>query len=319
MKARLLVCSRDSVFYNTAQYLSKLLSSLGTTASSFIKDSGEFCEKLQNIPNPGRMVSYDVVDLFTNVPREEALKILRKRIDSLDNPLETYLSTDNIILLLKQCISSTYFSWGDDFYEQTNGLPMGSPLSPLISEIFLTDLEEKALQTSTVTPTCFFRQVDDTFVIINQQDDPETLLQHLNRQHPRIKFTMETENDNQLPFLDVCVSKTNNSIRTGVYRKPTHTDQYIHFKSNHPNSVKSATISTLVNRAKKICDPESLSKEIDHLKHVFTNFNGYPEKFVTNTINKTLSASAAKPKTPLPQSESSFLSTAKSPTKSKGY
>ncbi|KAK6175878.1 hypothetical protein SNE40_014255 [Patella caerulea] len=109
---------------------------------------------------------------------------------------------------------------------------------------------------------------------------------------------METENNNQLPFLDVCVSKTNNSIRTGVYRKPTHTDQYIHLKSNHPNSVKSATISALVNRAKKICDPESLSKEIDHLKYVFTNFNGYPEKFVTNTIKKTLSASAAKPKPP---------------------
>ena len=120
-------------------------------------------------------------------------------------------------------------------YEQIHGLPMGSPLSPILTEIYMTDLEEKALQPSPFQPACGFRKVDDTFVILQPNQDPLQLLDHLNAQHPRIKFTIETEKNNQLPFLDVLVTRTlTNDLQTSVYRKPTHTNQYVHHHSNHP-------------------------------------------------------------------------------------
>ncbi|XP_046558813.1 uncharacterized protein LOC124267868 [Haliotis rubra] len=127
VKTRLLVCSRDTVFYNTAQHLTKVLAPLGKSANSFINDSTDFCSKIRDISNPGPIISYDVVDLFTNVPREEALQALRHRIDKLQQPLNTSLSTDSIISLTSTCINSTYFTWGDEIYEQIHGLPMGSP------------------------------------------------------------------------------------------------------------------------------------------------------------------------------------------------
>ncbi|KAK6178378.1 hypothetical protein SNE40_013173 [Patella caerulea] len=120
----------------------------------------------------------------------------------------------------------------------------------------MTSLEEKALQSSPITPICYYRKVDETFVMLKVEDDPNCLLQHLNNQHPRIKFTMEKENCGIIPFLDVLVNRNGSTIQTSIYRKPTHTDQYIHYQSNHPIKVKAATISTLAHRAKEICNPE---------------------------------------------------------------
>ena len=127
---------------------------------------------------------------------------------------------------------------------------MGSPLSPILTEIYMTDLVEKALLISPYHSVCWYRKVDDTFVILQPDQDPQQLLDHLNAQQPRIKFTIENENNNQLPFLDVLVTRTpNNELSTSVYRKPTHTDQFIHHQSNHPPKVKTGIITTLTRRA----------------------------------------------------------------------
>ncbi|XP_046585202.1 uncharacterized protein LOC124292190 [Haliotis rubra] len=131
-------------------------------------------------------------------------------------------------------MNSTYLPWGDEFYEQIHRLPMGSSLSPILTEIYITELEEKALQTATVKPTCWYRKVYDTFVILQPDHDPTQLLIHLNNQHPCIKCTMESEQNKKLPFLDVLVSLTSsNHLQTTVYRKPSHSDQYMQYNSKY--------------------------------------------------------------------------------------
>ncbi|XP_046550408.1 uncharacterized protein LOC124260192 [Haliotis rubra] len=178
---------------------------------------------------------------------------------------------------------------------------MGSPLSPIITEIYMTHFEEQALASSPTQPVCWYRKVDDTFVILRKDQDPTSLLQHLNTQHPRIKFTMETERDSALPFLDVHVSRDPcKKIQTKVYRKPTHSDQYIHFNSNHPPKTKSGVISTLTKRAKNICSSNhDLEHELNHLQHVSTSLNKYPTNLVMRAISTTLHD---KPKLTKPES-----------------
>ena len=54
-------------------------------------------------------------------------------------------------------------------------------------------------------------------------------MSYLNQQHPSIRFTMETENNNEIAFLDTLVTREPDAygkLLTRVYRKPTHTDQY---------------------------------------------------------------------------------------------
>ena len=87
---------------------------------------------------------------------------------------------------------------------------MASPLSPVVANLFMEDFESKALASAPFKPNTWKRFVDDTF--INQSHGPQKLYgfhMHLKYQSLSIKFTMETEIDGFLPFLDVLISKKN--------------------------------------------------------------------------------------------------------------
>ena len=77
------------------------------------------------------------------------------------------------------------------------------------------------------------------------------------------------------------------SLDISVYRKPTHTDRYLHFKSHHPAHVKRGLIRCLFNRAKAVTLSHSnLSKERKHLRKVL-NINGYPRRFISSATAPT--------------------------------
>ena len=67
----------------------------------------------------------------------------------------------------------------------------------------------------------------NAFTILDRED-VDDFLQHLNSQQLSIRFTMETEKDNKLAFLDTTILREpDGRLTTSVYRKPTHTDQYL--------------------------------------------------------------------------------------------
>ena len=105
----------------------------------------------------------------------------------------------------------------------------------------------------------------------------QSFLDHLNSQHPRIKFTMEKEKDGQLPFLDsmLCIEE-DRSISTKIYRKKTHTDQYLHFESNHHVRQKVGIVSTLKKRIENITKEEDKDQEEKHIERAFKAC-GYPD------------------------------------------
>jgi hypothetical protein len=100
--------------------------------------------------------------------------------------------------------------------------------------------EEMAMESATYKPLCWFRYVDDTFVIWPHGSGKLVeFLDHLNGLHENIKFTMETEKDGHLPFLDNDIyRKPDGSLGHRVYRKPTHTNLYLHANSHHHPSNK---------------------------------------------------------------------------------
>ena len=75
------------------------------------------------------MVSFDVVSLFTKVPVEESLTLLSQHFNK------------DILALYKYVLTSTYFFVDGRFYEQTDGVTMGSPLSPVIANFYMEDFE----------------------------------------------------------------------------------------------------------------------------------------------------------------------------------
>jgi hypothetical protein len=263
---RPIVNTIGSPTYQLAKYLANKLKPLVGNTSSFVKDSSFFVNKIKNIKvdKDDILVSFDVVSLFTKIPIDGAINVIRNITDP---------GTANLIEL---CLKSTFFSFQGDVYEQTCGVAMGSPLSPIIANLFMEDLENNALNSSPFKPKYWNRFVDDTFVIWpHGWDKLDEFVTHLNKQSDHIKFTIEVENNNSLPFLDVRVTKRpDGSLSHQVYRKKTHIEQYLHADSHHHPSQKLGVLNTLATRAFRISDDEHLEEEKKHLLNVFKN-NGY--------------------------------------------
>ena len=163
---------------------------------------------------------------------------------------------------------------------------MGSPASPAIANIFMAKLEEHALETFQQRPKTWHRYVDDVFAIV-KTNLIRKLLEHLNAQHAAITFTAEVEENCQLPFMDVRVHRILGTIKTGVYRKPTHTGKYLSFSSNHPDSAKRSVVSALLRRAEYISLGETEKQlEIRQVQDELSA-NGYPSRFIRKVLKKT--------------------------------
>jgi hypothetical protein len=113
---------------------------------------------------------------------------------------------------------------------------------------------------------------------------------------PRIQFTVEKEINNKLPFLDMymLIQRKDDRLITKVYRKPTHTQQYINWRSNHPKNALLGVLKGLIHRAHTLCDLQAdLLEELNLLKDVFIA-NGYPEKLVSETIKQSWASETLK-------------------------
>ncbi|XP_059499415.1 uncharacterized protein LOC125448232 isoform X2 [Stegostoma tigrinum] len=160
---------------------------------------------------------------------------------------------------------------------------MGSPISGFLAEAVMQRLEQTALPI--IQPKLWVQYVDDTFVITKQNKLEETF-KTINNTLTGITFTKEAENSNKLPFLDVTVQRTvNGELQSSVYRKTTHTDQILNYRSNHPNTHKRSCIRTLFQQATTHCSTEELRRaEENHLYSILKK-NGYP----MNTVRRFLS------------------------------
>ena len=177
------------------------------------------------------------------------------------------MTVNQISSLLEFFLNTTYFTFQGKMYEQVKGAAMGSPLSPLVANLFMEDIETKALATAPSTPKIWKRFVDDTFTII-QKADKDAFLDHINSIDSNIHFTYEDpKEDDSIPFLDLLITPDEEGrLNTNVYRKPTHTHQYLHWDSHHAITSKYSMIGTLYHRARTVCsNPNQLQNEEKHL------------------------------------------------------
>ena len=228
---RPIVSSRGSVAYNIAKELARILKPLAGRTTYSVHNTKDFVDQIKNIKlqSDECIISYDIKALFTSVPIEPTIKIIKQHLENYKElPQRTSMWVQHIIMLLEFCLKNTHFVFQGRFYEQTEGAAMGSPLSPIIANLYMEAFEEKAINTSPTPPSLWRRFVDDTFVIIKKAQK-DSFINHINSIDEKIQFTMEdSKEDGSMSFLDTLVKPcSNGSLSTKVYRKPTHIDLYL--------------------------------------------------------------------------------------------
>ena len=265
-----------------------------------------------------KLVSFDVVSLFTKVPLKQTISIIlddlykdkcycshinnkktkcgkKKTTNKRGETCTVCLDRSDMKWLLETATSRTHFQFNGKIFSQVDGVAMGSPVGPLIANIFMVYLEKKLMKQLEQRGLVYWkRYVDDTLAIIKKDADINKLLTILNSFHSSIQFTIEPENekDQSIPFLDILIRR--HSVRktswfsSSIYKKPTFTGLILKWNSFVPLYYKRGAISSMVYRAIRITsDYVSLDKEFIFIRQIAVS-NGYPLSFVLNVIRTTL-------------------------------
>lgn len=127
---------------------------------------------------------------------------------------------------------------------------MGAPASSILFEFYIQYLEHIfiTLILDKYKILGYFRYVDDIIVIYNEEStNISDMLSELNTMSPKRKFTSKLEENGNISFLDITITKLKNT-NTAIYRKPTTTDCIIPCDSCHPMKHKVSGIRYLLNR-----------------------------------------------------------------------
>ena len=232
---RPIISNIGTATYETAKYLNKLFTPLTKSKYSILNTDDLISRlKIETIPDGDKMISFDVKSLFTNVPLERTIEIILKKVYD-EKKINTNIPKSVLKELLYLCTKHLHFTFNNEIYIQIDGVAMGSPLGPLLANIFMTALEEDTIPSLNPYLCHWKRFVDDTHAYIDPQK-VESILNKLNDYHPNIEFTFELEENNSINFLDVNIKRiSNNKLETTVYRKTTNTDIYINWNSHAPS------------------------------------------------------------------------------------
>ena len=223
----------ESAQHQIAKWLTSLLQPvLQNLSSNFVSDSFTFVKEVKKFtfsPSSVFLCFFDISSLFTNVPLAETIEICADALYNDDSMAPSF--PHNIFVELMQLATfSVEFSFNNNMHRQIDGVAMSSPLGPTLANIYVGYQEAKLFNIAK-RPLVYFRYVDDTFAVFNNEEDCNTFFIDLNSLHPSLRFTYEKESNHSLPFLDVLVERHDSEFLISIYRKPIFTGQYLRWNS----------------------------------------------------------------------------------------
>jgi len=184
---------------------------------------------------------------------------------------------------------------------------MGSPMSSTLAEIYLEYLEEKYIKHCLEHKDIIYyrRYVDDLLLIYYQSKiSADKIHNFINHIDVNLEFKISEEINNTLPYLDLSISRSNNTIELDIYRKPTYADIIIHYTSNHPHNHKLAAFIFYINRM--ISMPITCQAIIQEWHKILTiaRNNGFPEHIIHELKKKLATYKIKVTQTNSPQKRS---------------
>ena len=194
---------------------------------SYIKDTNDFLKNLRSLPNlpDDILCTGDVIGLYPNIPHDEGLSALRKRLDLKQ---EKDVTTSTLVELAEVVLKNNIFTFMEKTLKQKHGTAIDTKFSPLYSILFMAELEVEILSEIELKPYLWWRYIDDIFFLWEHREEKlKKFIEYLNEKHLTIKFTAEWF-QTSINILDVSVSFIDGKITTDLYVKATDSHQYLH-------------------------------------------------------------------------------------------
>ena len=169
-KLRPIISSIGTFNYNLVCFLCDLLSPLVPNDYSY-KDTFSFVSQIKNANLSKKfLVSYDVTSLFTNIPLQETIDIAINLIFNHNPNLN--ITRKELKKLFLFATSQIHFIFNSKFYNQIDGVAMGSPLASVLANIFMAFRESKWLNEYNLNkPKFHLRYVDDILAAFGNEQD----------------------------------------------------------------------------------------------------------------------------------------------------
>uniref|UniRef100_A0A7I4XT58 Reverse transcriptase domain-containing protein n=1 Tax=Haemonchus contortus TaxID=6289 RepID=A0A7I4XT58_HAECO len=203
-------------------FLNVILVQLLKYIPSHLTNIQMFLNKLQALqPNSACvMESFDVESLYTNVSNVSAMEAVLELLNQYQSMINMHgFSIDQVMSLLKECLSCNIFRWSGEYFEQIRGLAMGQRLAPILAIAFMSKIEAPVLEHR---PMLYCRYIDDCFIVCSTQEQMDMYFDLLNTQSEHIRLTRERPSGSWLPFLNVQVRRHSGMLSTKWYRKPSN-------------------------------------------------------------------------------------------------
>lgn len=226
------------------------------------------------------MVSFDVVNLYSSIPIQETTAIIKTY---LENNMYEPNEICTIMEIINVVIEQNFFMFDNKIYKMEDGLPMGSPISAIMAEIFMNSFELKINNDTTNNSGISFwrRYVDDIIAVWDTRSSLNDFMTYINSLNHNIKFTLEQQNSEyEINFLNLTLKKTNNGIEHKIFRKATTKNIIIPYDSSHSMTHKIASFRYHIENIYKLkLKPEEANKEFQFICDLATEY-GYPNKTI---------------------------------------
>ena len=274
-----------SAYHKVALYVAKCLSLVPqcniNTSTKIISDG----LREVRLNNKEEIISYDVVSLYTNVPVMEAIETCTSLLYSLPESQRPEMDRETFMELARIASCDVVMSTHDGFYVQRDGLAMGSPPAPHFANGWLSKFDSVIRGEAKL----YFRYMDDILKEVNREH-VEQQLRDINQLHPNLKFTLERENEEQLPVLDMKIwhNHETGALSSTWYCKPTDTGLIMNYHALAPKRYKRSVVAGFVYRIYRACSDwdnfhDSMVRAIRTLEN-----NQYPPNFYEPIIRKAL-------------------------------
>lgn len=161
-----------------------------------VHNSEEFKLQIQNVVLPDNyvLVSLDVVSLFTNIDNRLVRKLVSLNWKSIKQKSKKKITKLQFMKALILISNNCQFQFNEKIYNQNFGVPMGSPMSPIVADLVMEYIEDKVLSSLNFDLSFYYWFVDDAIAAVHS-DNVNKLLEAFNNENEFLKFTLEMEHD----------------------------------------------------------------------------------------------------------------------------